>query len=257
MRPTVAPTKRRAGAPKPKKVEKSLLADFGKDKYPRLRASGQANVRTRTEMKTCNELSAVTMTDGGLATIATVQLNSAFEPVDNETEQPRGFDQFTTWYKRFRVSKCSIQAIMCGQMAYNTLATPKPLIIGISGHLSGEAPTSLREAMESPRTVYKVVYPKDYTYADGTPASGYANRPSWNGSIEAVFDCAELFGDRRNYYTSDDVVGYSTSNPAVLLLATVWVAVVNGDSYDDWVVNPVVMTNQKLTWFGPEKLAVS
>lgn len=258
MRPVATATKRKTGAAKPKKVSKALLDDFGKVKYPRLRSSGQANVRTHTEMKACTELSSVNLTDGAFTTIATVQLNSAFEPVDNEAEQPRGFDQFTTWYKRFRVSSCAVDCMFSMLGPVVTALNAHPFVYGITAHLAGEAPTSLREAVENPRSVYKYCTADYYGQPDGTPATNAMYRaPCAKGRVEACFDCAEIFGDKRNYYTSDDVVGYTNANPSVLILATIWIVPVNGDSYDDWVVYPLVTTNQKLVWFGPEKLSPS
>lgn len=255
-----------AGAKSTKKVAKSradaavdvaVLKNLGKDKSPKLRDSGQANVRTTTEMRTCTEVAEVTMTDGALTALALVQLNSAYEPVDTEAEQPRGFDQFTTWYKRYRVWSCAIQCFFSGTRLHAYGKHYKPIIFGITAHMSGENPTTLREAMENPRTVYKVMYPNGLDYQEGTPADQYVNTAECHGSIEGIFDPAEVFGNKDAYRTLDDVAGYSTSNPSVLLNATIWVGQINAAAGDTWYFNPVVMTNQKLTWFGAEKLSSS
>lgn len=230
-----------------KKTEVDLLADFGKDKSPKLRASGQVNFRTKTEMKACNEIADVSMVDGAFTTVATVQLNSAYEPVDAETEQPRGFDQFGTFYKRYRVDDCAIQIILSGYGGVTNFHET-PVIVGITGSLSGEGPANLREAMENPRTVYKVFHPR--------PATGDA-KMRFGGQVDAVYDCGEIFGSKKNYQSLDDVVGFSNGNPSVILLGTIWVCPINGSEFDDYTISALVMTNQKLTWFGPEKLTPS
>lgn len=241
-------TKKKTPRAKPKvqKVDE-LLHDFGKDKSPTARSGGQANVRTTTEMKCCTEITGVAVTDGAFTPLAVVQLNSAYEPVDTEAEQPRGFDQYAMFYKRFRVHSCGIQALI-HLLGGTTLTTCKSWVVGVTATMSGEAPTSLREALENPRTVYK--YVKPYPEVGDAKASAQA-------TIEAAFDCAEVFGNGRNYMTLDDVVGYNNANPSVILIATFWAVPVNGTSDDDATANILVCTNQKLTWYGPEKLGVS
>lgn len=229
-----------------------LIHDFGKDKSPKLRASGQVNVKTVTEMKACTEIAAVAMDNGAFTTLCTVQLNSAYEPVDTEAEQPRGFDEYSTFYKRYRVSGCAIQMNLLGrQTTSSDTAGVRQVVVGVTATMAGEAPASLREAMEHPRTVYKVLRPilQDI--------DGSTEKAVYHTVLEAAFDPAEVFGNRKNYYTLDDVVGFNNSNPATLLIATVWACVVNPDATSDLSWDAVCMTNQKLTWFGAEKLAGS
>lgn len=215
----------------------------------------QANVWMKTFTEQGNSVS---VENGAFTTLATIQMNSVFEPVDTETEQPRAHDTMTTLFKRCRVSKCAIECLITAIL--NNAATAGGsgcvLIAGMTAHVAGEAPATLREAMENPRTVYKVMN-HDMTGVFGTYVDGlYSYKPA-RCILRGSFDCAEVFGNKKEYYTLDDTVNAS-ANPTTLVICTVWAGcAMAGNGADDFQFFTGITTNQKCRWFMPEKLTSS
>jgi len=179
-------------------------------------------------------------------------MNSLNEPVDTAAEQPRGVDQYAVWYKRYRVSKCMVRwtGAIRPDTASSAINYPQ-VYVGMTATFGGEAPTTLREAMENPRTVCKWV---KGGYVASNEAAYYRTCRNW--SVTGVFDCGEVFGSLKEYNTVDDVVGFPTGNPTTMPIITLWIGrVINGA--EDYVTYNGIEVFQKALWFGPEKLAVS
>lgn len=171
-----------------------------------------------------------TATTNGLNLDRVFNLNSGFDPYRTGTgHQPRGWDQWTTMYNRYRVDVCDV-------IAQFTNAPSDGAMCSLFANNDATAITDLSEIIESPFCYWKPIQL-------GGPAVTIRHR----------FNLAAINGITHQHYQTDDrYSALTTSDPAEILALHV-----GFNCKTAFTTNMYITLEYYITFFDPIQVAAS
>lgn len=171
-------------------------------------------------------------TTASIANDKMYNLNSIFDPDYSSTgHQPQGYDQWSSFYNRYRVDTCKVTVSIIEASADGLVAT-------ILGSNSTVAINDTSVAAESPLSITK-------TFTRTGPSV----------KLVKIFNLADLNGVTRTVYNSDDryAAPFGSDPSEKLMLHTV----VTNPALNAIVVNMSIQLEYYVTLFDPVQLSLS